>query len=259
MLASYERVKHHDRAALEVKRNLGKTLSFHSADINAGSSNADIRAHSKRFAIQNVLVTTSCDPQLSRQDFLSLWRARSRDQYSQDEHRLAEFLMPHMIEAGRINRLLWLNQMTAEVVARRGARAIGSLSGTLYTSDSAFADIVRLECPDWLPPALPRRLMDALRASSEYRFLGARISVIASPVGDMLYFQARERLAIDALTSAERVVATRIAHGLAYKEVARDLGVSLATVRNQLHNVYRKLGVGNKAALAQCLRDGESM
>jgi DNA-binding CsgD family transcriptional regulator len=259
MLASYEHVKHCDRAAFEVTRNLGKTLNFHFPDINAGSSKAGIRAHSKRFAMQNLLVTTSCDPQLFRQDFLSLWRARSRDQYSQDEHRLAEFLMPHMIEAGRINHLLWLNQMTTEVVARRGARAIGSLDGTLYTSDNAFADILRLEYPDWLPPALPRRLMDALRASSEYRFLGVRITVVASPLRDMLYFRARELLAIDALTSAERTVATRIAHGLAYKEVARELGVSLATVRNQVHNVYQKLGVGNKAALAQRLREGESM
>lgn len=44
------------------------------------------------------------------------------------------------------------------------------------------------------------------------------------------------------------------AEGLPYKSIARELGKSPATVRNQLHAIYQKLGVGNRTALACKLR-----
>ena len=56
------------------------------------------------------------------------------------------------------------------------------------------------------------------------------------------------------LTPAEQLVAAMAAEGLAYKSIARELGKSPATVRNQLHAVYQKLGVGNRTALACKLR-----
>ena len=59
------------------------------------------------------------------------------------------------------------------------------------------------------------------------------------------------------LTPADRQVAVMAAEGAAYKTIAKVLGKSPATVRNQLHAVYRKLDVANRTALACKLR-GES-
>lgn len=59
------------------------------------------------------------------------------------------------------------------------------------------------------------------------------------------------------LTPAERQVAVMAAEGAAYKTIAKVLGKSPATVRNQLHAVYRKLDVANRTALA-CKLHGES-
>lgn len=56
------------------------------------------------------------------------------------------------------------------------------------------------------------------------------------------------------LTPAERQVAVMAAEGAAYKTIAKVLGKSPATVRNQLHAVYRKLDVANRTALACKLR-----
>ena len=56
------------------------------------------------------------------------------------------------------------------------------------------------------------------------------------------------------LTPAERLVAAMAAEGLPYKCIARELGKSPATVRNQLHAIYQKLDVGNRTALAHKLR-----
>lgn len=55
------------------------------------------------------------------------------------------------------------------------------------------------------------------------------------------------------LTSAERRTAELAATGLSYKEVAAQLHLSPATVRNQLHSTYQKLGVRNRTALSRQL------
>lgn len=250
---SYEQFKSHDRAAFEVDNRLGEVCNFHFPDIDTGRLNEANRLHCKKFATQNALITSSIAREISSQDFMAIFRAQPRDRYSDEEHRRAEFLMPHLIEAGRINRVLWLNQMCAMTQSGRGARAIVGLEGMLYSYDEAFLTMIRMEWPEWLPPLLPHQLVTALLSMSARGFTGDHIAVGASASGDMLFLQARERLPVDALAPVERGVARLVAHGQPYKEVARNMGVSVATVRNQLHNVYRKLGIRNKAELAQCL------
>lgn len=52
------------------------------------------------------------------------------------------------------------------------------------------------------------------------------------------------------LTPTERLVAAMAMQGTPYKIIARSLEKSPATVRNQLHMIYRKLGVSNRTALS---------
>lgn len=250
---SYEQFKSHDRAAFEVDSRLGEVCNFHFPDIDTGPINEVNRAHCKKFATQNALIMSSIAPEISSQDFMAIFRAQPRDRYSDEEHRRAEFLMPHLIEAGRINRVFWLNQMSVLMQTHRGIRAIAGFGGMLYSYDEAFVTMVRMEWPEWLPPMLPHQLVTVLRSTSALRFTGNHIVVSANAGGDMLFLQTRQRLPVDALAPVEHIVANMVARGQPYKEVARNMGVSLATIRNQLHNVYRKLGIRNKAELAQCL------
>lgn len=59
---------------------------------------------------------------------------------------------------------------------------------------------------------------------------------------------------------AENEAAQLVADGLTYKEAARRLNRAPATVQNQLHSAYRKLGITNKnslrVALASVLANG---
>jgi DNA-binding CsgD family transcriptional regulator len=48
------------------------------------------------------------------------------------------------------------------------------------------------------------------------------------------------------LTKREREILRRAATGLQNKEIAERLGISVATVRNHIHNVLKKLGVHSK-------------
>ena len=61
--------------------------------------------------------------------------------------------------------------------------------------------------------------------------------------------QESERLA-GALTPRERELVVLATEGLSNKEIARRIGVTEATVKIHLHNIYQKLGVSNRTALA---------
>ena len=55
---------------------------------------------------------------------------------------------------------------------------------------------------------------------------------------------------MNSLTSREREVVLALAEGLSNKDVGRRLNLSEGTVKVHLHNIYTKLGVKNRTALA---------
>jgi DNA-binding NarL/FixJ family response regulator len=58
-----------------------------------------------------------------------------------------------------------------------------------------------------------------------------------------------------ALTSREQDIIALIDRGLSNKEIARQLKISLPTVKNHVHNILEKLQVRRRAAAAALLRD----
>jgi DNA-binding NarL/FixJ family response regulator len=56
------------------------------------------------------------------------------------------------------------------------------------------------------------------------------------------------------LTPREREVATLVADGLGNPEIAQALGISVKTVENHVNRVLRKLGVLDRADVADALR-----
>jgi DNA-binding NarL/FixJ family response regulator len=55
---------------------------------------------------------------------------------------------------------------------------------------------------------------------------------------------------MDELTARERDVAALVADGRSNRDVAHALGTSEGTVKSHLHNVFEKLGVDNRTAIA---------
>lgn len=73
----------------------------------------------------------------------------------------------------------------------------------------------------------------------------------------MAGMEARRQLMAPPLTPRETEVLFHIAAGLRNKEVAQSLGLSLATVRNHVHNILVKLGVHSKLeAVSLSFRNG---
>ena len=59
--------------------------------------------------------------------------------------------------------------------------------------------------------------------------------------------------ALDRLTEAERDIVGRILCGQGNRQIADDRGSRLTTVRNQIHTIFEKLGVGSRTQLAAAL------
>ena len=59
------------------------------------------------------------------------------------------------------------------------------------------------------------------------------------------------------LTDREKEILRWVAAGLQNKEIAHNLGISLATVRNHIHNILEKLDVHSKLeAVSLAFRQG---
>ncbi len=55
---------------------------------------------------------------------------------------------------------------------------------------------------------------------------------------------------LDVLSPREREIVALIAEGLSNKQIARDLFIALATVKDHVHRILTKTGLPNRAALA---------
>lgn len=98
-----------------------------------------------------------------------------------------------------------------------------------------------------LKEAAPDTLVDCLRAVADgRRWLPAEIVRNADPLWD----EDMASSTFDALTPREREIASRACRGLSNKEIARELGAGEGTVKIHLHNIFQKLRITNRTAMA---------
>ena len=179
---------------------------------------------------------------------LGLWRANSRNGYTAQQEEDANVFIPHFIQAREINRRF---KSAAVTVPASSAMVLSSLMGQVYFADDETSQLLQTEWREWTPPFLPPALMDALKSASAQVFVGKKIAIRAEILNGMLCLKINKIENRSAgLTAAESRVAMLAVRGMQYKEIAKLIDVAPATVRNQLHSVYRKLGVSNKTALA---------
>jgi DNA-binding NarL/FixJ family response regulator len=123
-------------------------------------------------------------------------------------------------------------------------------AGMLLDSSGGFARLLRVEWPRWSGTVVPPALVAALGNGP---FAGRRIDVDIEAVGDEWLLRPHSAGAGRSLGRRERQVVRMYAAGKDYREIAREIGTSPSTVRNQLRSGFRKLGVSSKLDLARRL------
>jgi DNA-binding CsgD family transcriptional regulator len=78
---------------------------------------------------------------------------------------------------------------------------------------------------------------------------------VSAPVGNEE--PSREFLSKYGITEREREIIVKVMQGKSNEDIARELFISLATVKTHLHNIYQKIGIDSRYELLARVRLGQ--
>lgn len=235
-----------------VSRHPGKAMLFSDLMDRPSFEQTKIyREFGRRFKVEWSMGVVLIEPVSSLNEFITVWRHDAGDPFHEDDRRRFQCVVPHLFEANRAARVHHLRE--PQSAGRRVAWALCDEKGVLQDLVPAFVDLMREEWRSWSGATLPEPLIRAVGHGR--RFVGRRLVIDAQSHGGLLLLEARWRSSLDELTAREAEVAMAFARGETHTEVASRLGISPATVRNQIYRAYRKLHVNNKAELVMRLFD----
>lgn len=200
-----------------------------------------------------VVIGVGFDHALGQSSFLLFGRREQDLAFTEFDRQLVQLVMPHLIELQRINFLSQIASWRNSHFQYQEGLAVVDSDFVIHAADRIFVRLLIEEWPDWSSPKLPEEMAEIIR-SGAMRVDGKRVSGEVFPTGKLLAITLRKRSPIEALRQREREIAMAFAEGKSYKEVARSFSISPATVRHHLRNVYEKLGVSDKAALANLIK-----
>lgn len=181
--------------------------------------------------------------------WITLCRADAEEDFDTQERTSLQAAWPHLLRSIALNRERFL----ARQLARKelGAGALIDNAGNIESAEARFREMLALEWPDHAGTHLPTAAFDAYCDGDAY--IGKKIEIHFIEVEGCIVCHAHARPVPRGLTRTESVVARYFASGLNNREVALALGVSENTVRTHLKQAYSKLGVHDKAQLANTL------
>ncbi len=178
--------------------------------------------------------------------------------YRQHDVRFAETdaaclhgLWIHLSRALSINRARALDRLASAGPGQDHRSVSGLISdeGQVEIAEQRFFDLLEREWPEIAPDFIPLEALELLNEGKPYRGGQIEITLVRQSGGNLCRIRPVD--AMEVLTPREFVVARRFAAGMSHKQIARELGVSHHTVRNQLAHLYRKLDLHDKVSLAQ--------
>jgi DNA-binding CsgD family transcriptional regulator len=156
----------------------------------------------------------------------------------------------HLMRSSDMNLVRTLDRHDTDRTRR--ALAIVTTQGAILAADPHFCRQLRREWVDFQDKRLPQALVNTLfRGKTAYR--GRHIDIVMARYTGYVVCAVNTADAPGRLSPTEYSVARRYAAGLSHKEIARELGLSPHTIRNQIARLYGKLDLHDKASLAQYL------
>jgi DNA-binding CsgD family transcriptional regulator len=229
-------------------QNAGRAVPFLSMEFMSRPEEAPMRSYVRRFAHERTLMIV--DPGLRH--VVSLYRPAAHRPYTERDSAVLTALLPHMLESLKINQCsLAGTSPGSERSSKVGATALVDLRGVFLHCGQRFLELLRRQWTDWSEPRVPEELLSSLRQDRPVRIAEGTVSISVRPCGSALLLTAKELSSVDMLSPRELEIARKFATGSSYKQIASELVLSPATVRNLLQSAYRKLAVSDKAALAR--------
>lgn len=237
--ADWNAISTDDRLAYAVADNPGVTILATDDPSDADEIVHFIQRHGIHSALSTLQPATSSGLGL----FLSLYRSAGAVPFNEDERALVQLMTPHLMEAWQDN---WRKGITRDMIDKQTLSAVVGPNGVLIDAGTSFCQRILLEWPDWNGGILPKPIHNmVVMRSGQYRGKHIEVSVMDAFPSGTVGLSCTPRM-IPILSNREESVAREYAAGLSYKEIAKKLHLSPATVRSYLRDCYLKLGVNNK-------------
>ena len=202
----------------------------------------------KRYHIEWSLGTLLVDTATSLSEFLTVWRHDPQQPFTEAERQAKQLLMPHLVEAFREVRL---QHFLKGSDTRLKAWALADDQGFIREMSPAFGASLRANWPGWHASLLPQALAKCVVEGRTYT---SKALVVEVRQNDNLRFlEVKTKSPLDRLTARENEIVARYAAGETYSAISSALALSPATVRNHISHCFKKLGVKNKAELANLM------
>ncbi|MEP6873261.1 MAG: LuxR C-terminal-related transcriptional regulator [Burkholderiales bacterium] len=216
------------------------------------SASLPVEQFSRRHDLFHAMAMTLELPDSGLMFFVSLYRGESRPVFDDLEASVFGEYCRHLVLRWQENLSTLLRSRS---MAGSDAFALCNAAGILVYVGASVARIIRREYPNWQGTQLPALVTEQLAKVPFVMRVGQdRIEFAAC--GSLVALSLDPGTATSPLPPREHAVALLYAAGSSYKEIARQLGLSPATVRTYLRNAYMELGVRNKVELGSRL-DGE--
>lgn len=207
-----------------------------------------LRTFASTHRLRKALVYGSKPGRAREVQWISLYR-NSGDDFTEEDASVVHALWDHVTRATALNMEQALSP--AEDANDAAARALVNARGVLKAVNTAMARLLKLEWHAFDAPGLPVAVVNALVGTGTYR--GRKIEIAANQKFGYMACTARALPVVDGLARSELEVADRFAKGMTHSQIASHLKVSPNTVRNQLANVYQKLGIHSKVDLVRVM------
>jgi DNA-binding CsgD family transcriptional regulator len=206
----------------------------------------------ERWDLRHAMAITVELPGSGQLFFISLYRGLGAENFSDEEAGLFAEFATHLLQGWR-HRLAGIRERLSQ--PPWDSFAVADEQGRLlYLGRRAAAELKRA-FPDWPGWVLPAGLAAAARGTEA----PARVpsSLTLQRVGALTAIACTRKAARRAgLTPSQWNAAVLYAQGQPNTTIAQRLGLTPATVRTYLRDVYAQLGVRNKIELLAALNDG---
>lgn len=216
------------------------------------------REFSRTWQIEDALTIVHPDRELDLAEIVCLFRSDRDAMFDEREAGLLEEITPHLANAWRLAQIAHYYRMSpstgATMAPSAGRYAVATSEGLLRAAGATFMVRLREAAPDWAGPALPAALSPLLTDQSTAITVGG-VPFRARQADNAILLTTTDDERAWHLTPAERRAADLYIAGATKKDIAKRLGISPSTVRNQLASVYAKLECRTKIELLKRLVD----
>ncbi len=209
-----------------------------------------VRVFAQRHQLYHAMAITCAPPGSGLAFFVCLYRGEDQLAFDDLEALLFHQYVQHL-------RLCWgevlQHTLRRSFASNARSTALCEASGQLLHIGADVAAALHNSYPGWQGSTLPAPLLALLARAPSTAALG-RSKLAVQACGNLFALTLGSQGASATLTPREREAALLYAAGDSYKSIAKRLGLSPATVRTYLRDVYAQLGVRNKQELSAVLQ-----